>query len=285
MNKKPCHELVLGMTGSGKTVFSRGALLPAYQKAYPMVIVDTKLDKHDKLWQHADVTVENVRDMRKFLERGQTVHYRIKTIIEEVRWLQFDAICKTVMQFKGGIVTYVNEAGDVMSNTKMPRYFDAMLRKGRSPEHWAIVESQRPSLIVHPNLFNNVNSFWLFKMGAKDRYALEKYFTKEEVARLDTIGDFGYIWTDGNDYQPFSAIPLEWMKDGRRRTDEREPRARTAYDDLAFGRARDAIEKSDWRSVGRKKRSGQVQEGRRVISLRVGDKDYKSGKEPAKDTE
>lgn len=267
IQKKPSHELVLGMTGSGKTVFSRGALLPAYQEKYLSVIIDTKHDKNDKLWNYADVTVEELKPMMRYLEKGYHVHYRIKYANEAQRWATFDRICHAVMESSGKIVTYVNEGGDVMSNFDMPFWFDEMLRKGRSPECWALVESQRPSLIVHPNLFNNVDSFWLFKMGTKDRSAIKRWWDKEELERIKDLPDFGYIWSDGMKYEPCAPISLEATDHGRRRTEPREPEAKSGAEGFfgVFG-IRERL-KDAGRAGVRARRSGEG--GRRQVEVRI----------------
>ena len=278
MKKKPCHELVMGMTGSGKTVFSRGALLPAYQEVYPTVIVDTKHDKNDELWNYADVTVNSVKAMIKYLEKGWHVHYRVKDNGWKSRWAQFDTICKAIARMEGGIVTYVNEGGDVMTNIKMPEWFEAMLRKGRSPQHFAIVETQRPSLIVHPNLFNNTESFWMFRLGQKDRDAIRKWFDDDGLDEVANMEKFSFLWTDGYESSVSPPIDLEVLEHGKRRNEEREPRPSDGiWDSIGVfgtqGAISDAVSKSRRRKGAGGRGAGSVQE----VSVRIGDA-------PARDT-
>jgi len=231
LKKKPCHELVMGMTGSGKTVFSRGALLPAYQEKYVSVIVDTKHDRNDKLWNLADKTADELGPVKRFLEKGYHVHYHLKYNSEEDRWDKFDKLCELVMKSSGKIVTYVNEGGDVMSCIHMPFWYQEMLRKGRSPECWALVETQRPSTIIHNNLFNNVDSFWLFRMGTKDRDAVKRWFSKDELEQIASLPRYGYIWSDGFEYEAHEPLNMQELVKYERRHEAVEPKPDSGWRD------------------------------------------------------
>jgi len=272
MKKKPCHELVVGMTGSGKTVFSRGALLPAYQEVFPTIIIDTKHDKNDELWNYADVTVNAVKPMIKYLEKGYHVHYKVKDNGWKSRWSQFDAICKAVSNIDGGIVTYVSEGGDIMTNIRIPEWFEAMLRKGRSPQHYAIVETQRPSLIVHPNLFNNVESFYLFRLGQKDREAIKKWFDDDGLEAVAEMEKFSFLWTDGYEKKVFPPIDLEDIEHAKRRELREEPRpADGIWDSVGVGGVSRSITDAS-RQLARGEGAGRRGTKEvRAVSVRIGD--------------
>ena len=270
LKKKPTHELVLGMTGSGKTVFSRGALIPSYQDRMSMIIVDTKHDPNDKLWQLADYSTSSPKVLIKLIEKGYHVYYIIDYNSEEERWSKFNEVCHIVANMKGQVVTYVNEAGDVMDCVHMPFWFDDMLRKGRGLKHWAIVESQRPSLIVHPNLFNNVGSFWLFRCGTKDRSAIKKWFDREDLETLGEMEEYSFMWSDGFQYKHFPKLNMEALRYDRTRSDETEPERTTYLDTIGIGDCVRLTEDLLHDAEGSPRDGGDGKGGDREIQVRLG---------------
>lgn len=207
--------LILGKTGSGKTVFVKH-LLREVSKLYPVVIVDPNelwlgkgKGKHAKEWATGkDLgSIDKPRLVTTFSPK-----WKVQCIQPDEDELdKLERLCYDVMK-KEDIFIYFDETEGVATATHVPKFIRTLWKRGRAHHVGAWAATQVPKGI--PRIFKSqAEHFVVMKVGQEDAQIASEIAHVEEnvVAKLKP---YEYLYyehkMDNGEFHP--PIPFEDKK-------------------------------------------------------------------------
>ncbi len=180
--------LVVGKTGSGKTIFVKNILYPMYPRK---IFHDIKLDNNDIPHSFCAHTPSQLAEA---LAKGHSsILYQPKDIDPS----DFNKVCEIAFNI-GNIALFVDEAADVCGSSQIEHYHRLIMSRGRSRGVGIVNCSQRPRMI-HNSLISEAEHFIIFRLFlSTDRDKLKQGLPGEIIEKSQSLPLFHYIYADLN---------------------------------------------------------------------------------------
>lgn len=186
--------LVVGSTGSGKTVFVKGILLPQFDR---IIFHDHKLESNDLL--NSGFVLANTPDQMLNLMVGSQykILYQPLGNNQEGYLEEFNRICE--LCYKNGNCTLcVDEAGYYSDASNIQEYQAEIMQRGRSRGTGIINVAQRP-VNIHNLLISEAEHVFMFSLNLeKDIEKLKAVVPKDMHAQMYELKEFEYIYCGTN---------------------------------------------------------------------------------------
>ena len=181
--------LVVGKTGSGKTVFVKNVLWPMYPRK---VFHDIKLDNNNI--PHTFLA-KTPGQLKEALTKG---HNAILYQPADIDTGDFNKVCEIVFN-AGNICLFVDEAADVCSSSQIEPYHRKIMTRGRSRGVGIVNCSQRPRMVYNA-IISEAEHFFIFRLFlSTDRDKLKQGLPGELLEQAQSLPPFHYIYADLND--------------------------------------------------------------------------------------
>ena len=170
------HITVIGITGTGKTYFSRNALLPIFQR---VLVVDTEeYDFEDFPVVKQSAIGQLVKTDYRFVAR---------VILSPDETDDIENICQTLLKHGHDMVVYIDEITDFSDAHRIPKMLKALIRKARKRKISVVVGTQRPQMLNLDFLANSLHNIYFF-MSERDA----DYISNYEPRIFDNLGAIPY---------------------------------------------------------------------------------------------
>ena len=193
--------LVVGRSGSGKSVLVKAVLLPNYDN---YVFWDIKKENNDIIH---DALVKTPAGLKYALDRYNKILYQPASVEMD----DFDAICRLIFEHKN-MMLYVDEATRVSSPMKIPYWLNVIVTQGRSVNVGLIAASQRPKNISNTIISESLH-FFIFGLNmATDRERMAEMMGKEAANEIQYLPQFHFMYYSVLDnrtilYKPILSAP------------------------------------------------------------------------------
>ena len=170
------HITVVGITGTGKTYFSRNALLPIFQR---VLVIDT--EEYD----FEDFPIVKQSSIGQLVKTDY--RFAAKVVLSPEDTEEIEDICLTLLKHGHDMVVYIDEITDFSDAHRIPKMLKALIRKARKRKISVVVGTQRPQMLNLDFLANSMHNIYFF-MSERDA----DYISNYEPRIFDNLGAIPY---------------------------------------------------------------------------------------------
>ena len=191
--------LVVGKTGSGKTVFVKTELWNLYtSKVYHDPKHEERSNKAMILpFDPMTYPANNIDELIHLLNYGaKSIVYFPPIGFDEAGDMEdFNRVCEACYMH-GNIALFVDEVSFVSTSHKIPKWYKEILQRGRTRNVGAVSLTQRPKEIPNSVISESDHQF-CFKLNLKtDREKLYTMIPEDYHERMDTIQEYHFIYNN-----------------------------------------------------------------------------------------
>jgi len=157
------HITVTGITGTGKTYFTRNAILPIFQR---VLVIDT--EEYD----FEDFPIVKQSAIAGLVKTDY--RFAVRTVMSPEDVEDIEDICTTLLKYGHDMAVYFDEITDFSDAHKIPKMLKALIRKARKRKITVIVGTQRPQMLNLDFLANSLHNIYFF-MSERDADYIANY--------------------------------------------------------------------------------------------------------------
>lgn len=191
--------LIVGKTGSGKTVFTKKVLWNLYTCS---VYHDPKLEeKSNKAmilpFDPQCYPAHGTDELIHLLSSGakKIIYFPPIGLDEAGDMDDFNELCR-ICYYHGNICVFIDEVSFVSTSHRIPKWYKEILQRGRSRNVGAVSLTQRPKEIPNATISESDHQF-VFRLNLKtDREKLYSMIPEDFHSQMDIIPEYNYIYNN-----------------------------------------------------------------------------------------